>query len=373
MTLRPRLRAAGALLAAAGLIGCAADAPKPVPLAPIQPRIAGKVVWKKSLANIGFPLSVAVKSGVFTVAANDGTVLALDAETGREVWRARADGPLSAGVGSDGRFASVVTRDGEVVTFDAGKLAWRKSLGVRVVTAPLVAGERVFVLGIDRSIQAFDAADGRKLWAVQRVGDPLTLSQAGVLTTFNDTLIVGQGPRLQGLDPLNGTVRWDLAAASPRGTNEVERLADLVGPAQRIIDSICVRAFQAAVTCVNADRGTVVWTKNIGGNDGLGGDAQFLFGADASDRLTAWNRVTGDVVWTSDKLLHHGLGTPLSTGSTVVYGDAQGLVHWLSRDKGEPLLRLPTDGSAVVAAPVAVGATMLVVTAKGGLFAFRPE
>jgi hypothetical protein len=117
----------------------------------------------------------------------------------------------------------------------------------------------------------------------------------------------------------------------------------------------------------------MVWTKNAGGTDGVAGDEQFVFGADASDRLTAWRRVTGEVAWTSDKLLHHGLSTPLSTGQTVVYGDAQGLVHWLSRDKGEALLRLPTDGSAVVAAPVASGATMLVVTRNGGLFAFRPD
>ena len=168
-------------------------------------------------------------------------------------------------------------------------------------------------------------------------------------------------------------MRWDIAAASPRGTNEVERLADLVGPASRVLDSLCVRAFQSAVTCVNAARGTVVWSKAAGGTEGVGGDAQFVFGADASDRLTAWRRVTGDVAWSSDKFLHHGLTSPLSTGTTVVYGDAQGLVHWLSRDKGEAQLRLPTDGSAVIAAPVASGLTMLIVTARGGLFAFRPE
>jgi hypothetical protein len=49
------------------------------------------------------------------------------------------------------------------------------------------------------------------------------------------------------------------------------------------------------------------------------------------------------------------------------------MVHWLSRDTGDALLRLPTDGTAVVAAPVVAGATMLVVTRAGGLFAFRPE
>jgi outer membrane protein assembly factor BamB len=43
-----------------------------------------------------------------------------------------------------------------------------------VVTAPLVAGERVFVVGVDRSVQAFDAATGRLLWVMRRPGDALT-------------------------------------------------------------------------------------------------------------------------------------------------------------------------------------------------------
>ena len=161
--------------------------------------------------------------------------------------------------------------------------------------------------------------------------------------------------------------------AAPRGTNEVERLADLVGPPHRIIDSVCARSFQAAVACVNADRGTLVWTRNVGGTNGVGGDEQYVFGADASDRVTAWRRITGEVAWTYEKLLNHGLTAPLSVGATLVFGDADGLVHWLSRDKGEPLLRLPTDGSPVVSTPVIAGTTMLVVTRNGGLFAFRPE
>ncbi|MGL1724219.1 outer membrane protein assembly factor BamB family protein, partial [Vibrio parahaemolyticus] len=44
---------------------------------------------------------------------------------------------------------------------------------------------------------------------------------------------MGQGPRLAGVDPLQGSLRWEASVATPRGTNEVERLADLVGPAVR--------------------------------------------------------------------------------------------------------------------------------------------
>lgn len=356
------------------LIGCASsDKPSPKPLEPLTPQIAGRMVWSQNLDSISFPLTVAVNSGVFTVADDDGTVLAIESASGRPLWRAEVGSRLSAGVGSDGKFAAVVTRGTELVVIEAGRIVWRKELGVRVSNAPLVAGERVFVLAVDRSVHAFDVLDGRRLWTSKRPGDPLTLSQSGALLAFKDTLLVGQGPRLAGLDPLKGGVRWEVPVATPRGTNEVERLADLVGPVLRVGDVVCARAFQSAVGCVDAEKAAPTWTKTVGGVNGIAGDDQFVFGADASDRLTAWRTATGEIAWNSDGLLYRGLSAPLSVGKTLVFGDAEGNVHWLSREKGEALLRLSTDGSAVIAAPALAATTMLVATRKGGLFAFRPE
>lgn len=368
-------RRAAALVLAALLAACSSgpEKPKPKPLEPVTASIAGRQVWTQRFEAVGFPLAVAVNAGVFTLAGSDGTVAAIQADGGREVWRANVGAKLSAGVGSDGRFAAVVTRENDLVVLDAGKPGWRKALGTRVTTAPLVAGERVFVLGVDRTVQAFDALDGRRLWVLRRPGDPLTLAQPGLLMAYKDTLVAGQGPRIAGIDPLRGAIRWEVAIGSPRGTNEVERLADMVAPAVRLGDTICARSFQAAVGCINAERGALTWSKNAGGTEGIAADAEMLVGADASDRIAAWRSTSGEAAWTSEKLMHRGLSAPLSVGPTVVFGDAEGYVHWLSRDKGETVLRLPTDSSGVATAPVLSGTTMLVVTRNGGLYAFRPE
>lgn len=370
MTQRGRQLLACACLA---LTACAADKPEPKALEPFEPKIAGRMVWNQKINGVNFPLAIAVNAGAFTVAGDDGTVLALDSGTGHMLWRAEVGATLSAGVGSDGRFAAVVTRSGELVVLQAEKVLWRKELGVRVSSAPLVAGERVFVLAVDRSVHAFDVLDGRRLWTSKRPGDALTLAHAGALLPFQDTLLVGQGPRLAGFDPLKGSVRWEVALATPRGTNEVERLADLVGPVARVGKLICSRSFQSAVGCIDGERGTLLWTKNGGGTQGVAGDEQMVYGADASDRLSAWRITNGEIAWSSEGLLNRGLTAPLRAGKTVVYGDAQGLVHWLSTDKGEPQLRVSTDGSPIAATPVLAGTTMLVATRNGGLFAFRPE
>ncbi len=347
--------------------------PKPTELEAYTPQIAGRQVWGARLAGVQFPLAIATQGDVFTVAADAGTVLALDPQSGRELWRGNAGNKLSAAVGTDGRYAAVVTRDGELVVLEGGAVKWRKPLGARVTTAPLVAGERVFVLGVDRAVNAFDVLDGRRLWTLARPGDPLTLSQSGLLVAYKDTLVAGQGPRMAGIDPTRGGVRWEVAVATPRGTNEVERIADLVAPAVRRGDTICARAFQSAVGCVNAERGTLNWSRNIGGLAGIGGDAELVFAGDATDRLTAWRTASGEVAWNSERLLYRTLSAPLVVGPTVVFGDSEGFVHWLARSDGATQLRLTTDGSAIAAAPALIGNTLLVATRNGGLFAFRPQ
>lgn len=369
-----RARGHGAMLAlsvALALAGCAADKPKPTPLEPIEAKLNAQPAWTSRIDGVRFPLTVQARDGLFVVAGSDGTVLALDAASGQERWRGQAGGSLSAGVGSDGRHAAVATRDNELVVLDNGTERWRKRLNSRITTAPLVAGERVFVMGVDRVVAAYDVLDGRLLWRLQRPGDALTLSQPGVLAAYKNTLVAGQGPLLVGLDPLKGSVRWEVALASPRGTNEIERLADLVGPPLRVGDTLCMRAFQSAVACARGDAGTLRWSRNVGGQQAVGGDAELIAGGDASDRVSAWKTDNGDLAWTQEKFLYRGLSAPLVLPSAVLFGDAEGYVHALARTDGQPIGRFGTDGSAVVAQPVRTGDVVLVVTRNGGLHAFR--
>jgi outer membrane protein assembly factor BamB len=361
------------VLVLALLGGCAADKPKPKALEAVTPKIAGRQVWAAKVDGVRFPLSVVSRDGNFIVASSGGTLLGLEAESGRQLWTANAGAPLSAGVGSDGRLHAVVTTDNKLVTFEGSKELWREQLKSRVSTAPLVAGERVFVMGVDRAVHAYDAKDGKRLWTLQRPGEALTLLHIGVLTAVKDTLIAGQGPRLAGIDPTRGTLRWEVPVGSPRGTNEVERLADLIGPALRLGTRLCARSFQAAVGCVDSETGRLLWARNTGGVNAIGGDEELIFGADATDRIVAWKTENGETAWTSERMLFRGLSAPASIGPTVAFGDFEGYVHFLDRKDGQTLLRLSTDGSPVVGKPVLSGTTLLVVTRNGGLFAFRPQ
>jgi outer membrane assembly lipoprotein YfgL len=349
------------------------EKPKPAELPANPALMAARPVWTARVGQVNFPLTVAVNGTTVSVASSDGTVAAIDGASGRDLWRTNVKARIAAGVGSDGKLAAVVTGTNEVVAVSAGNELWRQKLSAVSYTPPFVAGARVFVLTADRAVTAFDGQSGRKLWTQQRPGEPLVLRQSGVMLAVGDTLVVGLAGRMVGLNPLNGSVRWEAPVATPRGINDVERLVDLVGSVSRVSDVVCARAFQAAVGCVDAARGGVLWTKPANGAEGLTGDESLVFGTESDGKVVAWRRANGERAWVTERLRYRGLTAPLVLGRSVVVGESTGLVHFLSREDGSLLNRVPTDGSAIAAAPVVAGNTLVVVTRNGGIFGFVPE
>ena len=364
-----------AIVSVAVLAGCFGGVKKlqPAELQPVVALVSARQSWTNRVGPPNFPLEVSVVGTTVGVAGSDGNVALLDAQTGRDIWRVALNTTIAAGVGSDGKTLAVVTRANEVVAMQDGRELWRSRLASQAFTAPFVAGGRIFVLAADRSINAFDEQTGRKLWTQQRPNEPLVLRQAGVILAVGDTLVVGVSGRLAGLDPSNGSVRWEVPLASPRGINDVERLVDLVGRGSRVADSVCVRAFQASIGCVNAASGRLLWTKPANGVQGIDGDDKQLFGTEADGTVLAWRRSDGERAWSTDILRFRGLTAPLVAGRSIAIGDATGFVHLLSREDGSLLNRLSTDGSAIVAAPVLAGSTLIVVTQNGGVYGFQPE
>jgi outer membrane protein assembly factor BamB len=301
----------------------------------------------------------------------------IDAQTGKDVWRTRLHTDIRAGAGYDGHMAAVVTVSNELTALVNAEAVWKRRLDTTVFTPPLVAGQRVFVLGADQSISAFDGNTGSRLWTQpQNNNESLVLKQAGVLIGFDDTLIVGLPGRLLGLNPNNGSPKWEIPITrsnASRGSSEIERLIDILGPAHRQGFDLCLRAYQVGVTCVDLTTKRVRWSHASTGLTGVHGDANTVVTAEQDGTLQAWNRRSGDKLWTQAQLKHRELGTPLVAGGTVAVGDGLGFVHLLAREDGSLLSRLPTDGTPIAIPPVLSDNLLIAVTRNGNLFAWRPQ
>ena len=370
----PTLRVGAAVLVAATLAACGGPPkPKPAELPTNVALLGVRQAWTVRIPTVSFPLTTNVSGDTVTVAGADGTVVAIDARAGQEIWRASAGARLVAGVGSDGSMAAVVTANNELVALQGGKVLWKQRLPAQAFTAPLVAGRRVFVQTADRTLSAWDGQSGRRLWAQPRTADQLVLRKPGVLLAVGDTLVTGIGGRLVGINPANGSSRWESPIAAPRGTNDVERLVDLTGSVSRLGDNVCARAYYATVGCVDASRGTLQWSKPASGAEGVNGDDRFVYGTEADGIVRAWSRSDGASAWQTDRLKYRDLTAPLAVGRSVIVGDSTGLLHFVSREDGSALNRVTPDGSAIVTAPVLSGNTVVVVTRNGGVFGYRPE
>jgi outer membrane assembly lipoprotein YfgL len=349
------------------------DKPTPTALSEFKSQINVTAVWSSQVGAMGSTLNLNATADRLGVVSQNGLVTVLNADTGAVAWQLALNTPISAGVGGDGQRYAVITQANDLLVISEGKEIWRNKLPATAFTAPLVAGGRVFVLTTDRTVLAFDGASGQKLWSQQRSGEPLVLKQAGILTTYQDNLLVGLSGRMVAMSPANGVSKWEAAVGSSRGTNEVERLVDLVAGVSRVNNVICARAYQTAVTCVDASKGSNVWTRASQGHVGVTGNDNFVFGAESDGKFVSWNRSTGQVSWQTETLRFRGLTAPAWAEGQLVVGDELGWLHWLDAKNGQTLARAQIDSSGVALAPIRLGKNWISVSKSGLVKAYRAE
>ena len=347
--------------------------PKPAELQPLSNPQSVRVLWSTSVgtADAYFFSPVLADGSIFT-AARDGTVARLDAATGQVRWRISAGPKLSAGVGADASLVVVATEEGEVIALEAkdGKPRWRARVSSEVLAAPAVSDELVLVRSADSRIFAFGVADGKRRWVFQRQAAPLLVrSPAGV--TMHDRLAYAgfSGGKLIAIALANGAMRWEATVAVPKGSTELERVADIMGNPVAQGREVCAAAFQGRVACYDAQSGNQQWARDMSTLTGVSFDSRYAFVSDDKGAVHALDRTNGRSVWKQDKLAHRRLSQPLPVDNEVVFGDLQGYVHFLSRDAGAFVARMPTDGSPVLAAPLRLPTGLLLQTRNGGLYA----
>ena len=142
---------------------------------------------------------------------------------------------------------------------------------------------------------------------------------------------------------------------------------DLVATVSRVQNSVCVRAYQAQVGCIDALRGALQWTRAAQGIQGLDGNASTLVGAESNGVVQAWNRNTGERLWDTDRLKYRELTAPLWTSKGIVVGDAGGFLYVLSGQDGQLLNKFKTAGSGFSSSPTALPDGGFVVLTRNGL------
>jgi len=210
-------------------------------LLPNWPAGGPPLVWKATGLGAGYSTVTIDDGRIFTLgAARDVEYLiALDARTGKEIWRTRlgrryennrGDGPRGAptvdgarvyALGGSGDLASVEAATGKVVwqvnllsRFSAGNISWGIS------ESPLVLSDRVLLNAGGRggSLVALGKTDGATLWAKE--SDEAGYSSAVVAEIRGvRQAIFFTGERVLGVRVDDGSVLWSYRRVSNRTAN----------------------------------------------------------------------------------------------------------------------------------------------------------
>ena len=338
------------------------------------------VIPGANVATLGWSTSVGKTGGyLFTPAfgdrlvyaiSRDGGIHALSEEGGKVVSRLDARTPLTGGVGFGENTVVVGSGKGDVIALDgAGRVLWKSAIAGEVLAAPVVASGNVIVRTADGRIFALNRIDGKRNWVFQRAAPALTLRTNASVVVNRGVIYAGYpGGKVIALELDSGKPIWESAISLPRGSTELERIADVSGLPVLDDTRICAAVYQGRTGCVETLNGNVLWSREISSADGVAIDARHVYVADTAGNLFALDKANGATVWKLEKLQLRDPGTPVVVKGKIIVGDKDGLVHAMSPENGDLIGRVATDGSRVVSL-LAGSDRVIAQTDKGGVFA----
>jgi outer membrane protein assembly factor BamB len=302
----------------------------------------------------------------------DGRVAAFDAREGDRVWDVDTDLPLAAGPGYDGGVIAFGTMDGDLLALDAetGEELWRQSVGSEILASPAIGSDVVVVRSVDGQLRGFSAAEGRLLWSVVQTVPALTTRGNTAPYIAGTVVVTGfDNGRLGAYDISNGNPLWEVAVVVPTGRTELERLVDMSAGLQVVGNDVYAVGLGRAVG-VALETGLVLWQQEISSHSGLGADFNFVYVTNDESEVVALDRAGGTPRWRQNALRLRDLTAPIRFGRTVVVGDLEGFVHWLSPDDGRFLARERASSQRIAATPLVVGENLFLQSEDGTLTVF---
>ncbi len=330
-----------------------------------------------------------IGDGRLYVIDTEGQVHAFAADSGAEIWRTgfetKGDGAASVfggGVSFDNGKAYVTTGLGDVAALDAatGKLLWKVRPAGPLRGSPTIALNSVYVMTQNNEIFALNAADGAQLW-----NESGSLGQTGVFGVAAPA--VGQGTIVAGYSSgelvayryENGRSLWTDALARTSLSTMVGVLTDI--DADPIIDRGRVYALgqggrMAAYELVSGQR---IWELNLAGisTPAVAGDWIFVLTDEA--KLICIARTSGKVRWVTQMMRYRNeekKKNPVYWSGPVLAGNRL----WMTNSRGEIWSAATADGAAsqftqlgdsITLPPIVANQTLYILDDGGHINAFR--
>ncbi|MGI9279310.1 MAG: outer membrane protein assembly factor BamB [Endozoicomonas sp.] len=353
---------------------------KPKPLAEFKPDVELKEVWSKGIGK-GVEdsyerLVPSVSGDVIYAAGAQGNVVALNRETGKEIWKKTLELPVGGGITADSGMLLLGTLDGHVIALkeEDGSELWKTRVSSEVISSPQTNGRVVLVQSIDDTITALNAKTGKELWNQENLQPALTLRGSSTPRIEGEAVFVGlSNGEAKAFRMTDGTPIWNSRVSIPKGSSELERMVDIKAEPLIVGDNLFMVSFQGNAAALDMYSGRVRWTRELSSYKSIAEGFGSLYLTDDSSYVSSLDQRSGAVSWRQDQLEYRLLTAPATYSSYVAVGDLDGYIHLLSQVDGGMAGRFKAGSSAIKAPPVVAGDFLYVLSANGTLTALKQK
>jgi len=272
---------------------------------------------------------------------------------------------------------------GEILALDAssGKELWRDSVGVPIVNAPVANGGRVFVSSQDNHFHAFAENNGRELWDHQGITESAGMLEATSAAVQGEFVIVPYtSGELFAMRVQNGQPAWSDMLTRTGNVTAMSEIDDIAGHPVVDRDLVFAISHSGVMAAINLDTGDRQWTREIGGIETPWVAGDYVYVLASPDELLCLTRKEGRVKWlhqlprwtdpedtSSDPIVWAG---PVLVSDRLIVVSSDGYAESISPYTGELLGRMELpDGTSI--APVVANGTLYLITKDATLVALR--
>jgi outer membrane protein assembly factor BamB len=194
----------------------------------------------------------------------------------------------------------VSTGFGDVFALDAatGRKLWKANLEVPIVNAPVANGGRVFVSSEDNHFVALAESDGRVLWDHQGITESAGILSSTSAAVSGDTVIVPYtSGELYALRIDNGTPEWNDMLTKSGTVTALSELDDIAGRPVVDRDMVFAISHSGTMAAINLDTGERVWSRDIGGIQTPWAAGDYVYVLTVDGQLLCLRRKDGQVRW----------------------------------------------------------------------------
>lgn len=290
---------------------------------------------------------------------------------------------FGGGIAFDGGRLFVTTGFGDVVALDAasGKELWRASTGVPIFNAPAANGGRVFVSSQDNHFHAYAENNGRELWEHQGITESAGILESTSAAVAGEFVIAPYtSGELYALRVQNGRPAWSDMLTRSGNVTALTELDDIAGRPVVDRDLVLAISHSGVMAAIQLGTGDRQWSRDLASIQTPWVAGDYVYVLTTQDQLLCLTRKEGRVKWlhqlprwtdpedtSSDPIVWSG---PVLVSNRLIMVSSDGYAESISPYTGEMLGRMEIPSGAYIA-PVVANGTLYVLTNDAELVALR--